>query len=188
MRMLQNSNPIMARAAQGVVAMPGPIQATRQKDQIKAMREFHYKIMGNPKSRSRSDDEKRLTEARLSFGKNRVRALNGRWILSGMKSHLYNHQLVGASWMLRQEFCPDGPYGGILADQMGLGKTVQVLAAMSANRPSEEDETADRHQTLIVAPAAAIGQWEREIRKHCIPAFIKRVHHYRVSNKVEPDI
>ena len=189
MRMLQNSNPIVARAARGAVAMPGPIQATRQKDQVKAMKEFYSKIMGNPKSRSKSDDEKRLVEAFRSFGMNKVRAFNGRWKLStGMKSALYNHQLVGTSWMLRQEFSPDGPHGGILADQMGLGKTVQVLAAMSVNRPSQEDKIAGRHQTLIVAPAIAIGQWEREIRKHCHPSFVKVIHHYRASNKVEPDL
>ena len=34
MRMLKDTNPIMARAAQGAMAMPGPIQARTQKDQF----------------------------------------------------------------------------------------------------------------------------------------------------------
>ncbi|KAG7287136.1 hypothetical protein NEMBOFW57_006641 [Staphylotrichum longicolle] len=134
--MLQGSDPIVARAAQGSMPMPGPIQATRQSDQVNAMEDFFFKITGNANPGSKSDDERRLAEAIRSFGYKQVRAANGKWELKGMRSTLYNHQLVGVSWMLRQEFSPDGPYGGILADQMGLGKTVQILAAMSANRPN----------------------------------------------------
>ena len=189
MRMLQNSNPIVARAAQGAIAMPGPIQATKQKDQLRKMKDLFFKITGNTRSHSKPEDEKRLEAAVKSFGYKKVRASDGRWELrTGMASTLYSHQVVGSSWMLGQEFSPDGPYGGILADQMGLGKTVQVIAAMSANRPSPEDIRAGRHQTLIVAPANVIAQWGREIRKHCLPSFIKVVHHYKASAKVGPDL
>jgi len=184
MRMLQDSNPIVARAAQGSVAMPGPIQATRQRDQLKAMKDFLFKITGNANSGTKAEDSRRLDEAIKSFGNRQVQTVNGKWGLKGMRSTLYNHQLVGVSWMLRQEFSPDGPFGGILADQMGLGKTVQVLAAMSANRPSEEDIAAGRYQTLIVAPAVAIGQWEREIEKHC--SFINMAHHFRAKQQLKP--
>jgi SNF2 family DNA or RNA helicase len=87
--------------------------------------------------------------------------------------------------MLCQEFSPDGPYGGILADQMGLGKTVQVLAAMAVNQPSPEDIEAGRHQTLIIAPARVIDQWKREIERHCEPSLFKRVLHYKSSHKLD---
>jgi SNF2 family DNA or RNA helicase len=152
------------------------------------MKDFHFRIMGNTPSHSKSEDQRRLDEAVKSFGYKKVRALNGKWELRpGMRSTLFNHQLVGVSWMLRQEFSPHGPYGGILADQMGLGKTVQVLACMSANRPSPEDIEAGRHQTLIVAPAIAIAQWEREITKHCDTSFIKWTHHYQKSQNLNPE-
>lgn len=188
--MLKDVNPVMARAAQGGMAMPGPIQATTRDDQLKAMRDFLFRITGNPGQRGKSDDERLLEKASKSFGHSQVKAENGKWRLAGkrMFSTLYNHQLVGVSWMLSQEFSPDGPYGGILADQMGLGKTVQVLATMSANRPTQADVDAGRHQTLIVAPATAISQWEREVRKHCEKSFIKLVYHYRAVHKLDPDM
>ena len=71
---------------------------------------------------------------------------------------------------------------------MGLGKTVQVLATMSANRPTQADVDAGCHQTLIVAPAAAIRQWEREVGKHCEKSFIKLVHHYRAAHNIKPEM
>jgi SNF2 family DNA or RNA helicase len=185
MRMLKDSNPIMARAAQGAMAMPGPIQATTRDNQLKAMKNFLFKISGNPNPRSRPVDMKILKDAIKSFGFRGVRTVDDRWKLKGMKSTLYNHQLVGVSWMLCQEFSPDGPYGGILADQMGLGKTVQVLAAMAVNQPSPEDIEAGRHQTLIIAPARVIDQWKREIERHCEPSLFKRVLHYKSSHKLD---
>ncbi|KAK4235222.1 hypothetical protein C8A03DRAFT_18001 [Achaetomium macrosporum] len=185
MRMLKDSNPIMARATQGAMAMPGPVQTTRQTDQLKWMRDLFFRVSENLHPGNRVADMKVLREAIKSFGARKVRAADGRWKLTGLKSTLYNHQLVGVSWMLRQEFSPDGPYGGILADQMGLGKTVQVLATMCANRPTREDIEAGRHITLIVAPATAIDQWEREITKHCESSFISRIHHYRARQNLE---
>ncbi|KAH6855854.1 P-loop containing nucleoside triphosphate hydrolase protein [Chaetomium sp. MPI-CAGE-AT-0009] len=188
--MLKDVNPIMARAAQTGMAMPGPIQATTREDQLRAMKSYLVKIMGNPGQRGKSDDQRLLEKAIASFGHSQVRAQDGKWRLAGkrMISTLYNHQLVGVSWMLGQEFSPDGPYGGILADQMGLGKTVQLLATMSVNRPTQADKEAGCHQTLIVAPATAISQWKREVNKHCDKSFIKVVHHYRASQKIDPEM
>jgi hypothetical protein len=188
--MLKDVNPVMARAAQGEIPLPGPIQATTRDDQLKAMRDFLFRITGNPGQRGKSDDERLLVKASKSFGHSQVKAENSKWRLVGkrMISTLYNHQLVGVSWMLGQEFSPHGPHGGILADQMGLGKTVQVLATMSANRPTEADVKAACHQTLIVAPAAAISQWVREIGKHCEKSFIKLVYHYKAAHKLQPEM
>jgi len=42
---------------------------------------------------------------------------------------LYHHQILGAAWMYARETNGDkGPLGGILADSMGLGKTLQTIA------------------------------------------------------------
>ncbi|CCA72471.1 related to DNA repair protein RAD16 [Serendipita indica DSM 11827] len=80
--------------------------------------------------------------------------------LPGMTTSLLAHQVIGVAWMKSREaenarYCQ----GGILADAMGLGKTVQTIGLMCAN-PSGDP---DCHATLIVAPLALLEQWKQEI-------------------------
>ncbi|KAM7207765.1 81e4ad1c-ff53-4b31-96ff-86feb7e2e2d8 [Naviculisporaceae sp. PSN 640] len=182
-QLLQQNDPIMARAAKGDMQLPGPIQATKQKDQLRAMNDFLFKIGSNPSQRHSSVDMKLLKEAVKSFGFRKLTACDGKWALKPMATTLYNHQVLGVSWMLGQEFSPNGPFGGILADDMGLGKTVQILATMAANQPTREEIRNHEHLTLIVAPASAISQWISEIKRHCNPEFIdpNRIKHYKAS-------
>ena len=51
-------------------------------------------------------------------------------------------------------------YLGILANDMGLGKTIQLLALISQNRPTGIDKS-----TLLVVPAGAIEMWKVNIAK-----------------------
>lgn len=60
---------------------------------------------------------------------------------------LRNYQVAGVSWMFRHE--SDG-HGGILADEPGLGKTLQALALSFLT---------SLHPTLIVVPKSVINQW-----------------------------
>ena len=82
----------------------------------------------------------------------------GNWILTGMKSSLFHYQVQGSACMKKRETGNQAPYGGILADQMGLGKTVMTIATMIANRPSERDEL---RCTLIVCSPALMAQCKR---------------------------
>ena len=50
-------------------------------------------------------------------------------------------------------------FGGILADEMGMGKTLQMIALFLANPLPGP--------TLVVCPAAALLQWSNEM-KRCV--------------------
>jgi len=71
---------------------------------------------------------------------------------AGLKADLYPYQKEGLGWMVGQENNPDAR-GGILADEMGMGKTIQAISCMLKNPKT----------TLIVCPAAAVLQWKSEI-------------------------
>ena len=60
---------------------------------------------------------------------------------------LYSFQKVGAEWITLRR-C------GLLADQMGLGKTVQLIAAVHPNAP-----------VVVVVPAAIKGVWTSHIAR-----------------------
>ncbi|KAJ2158224.1 DNA repair protein rad16 [Coemansia sp. RSA 552] len=69
-----------------------------------------------------------------------------------LKIKLLPFQREGVAWMVNQESTKFG--GGILADEMGMGKTLQTIALMLANRGKP---------TLVVCPTVALMQWKAEI-------------------------
>jgi DNA repair protein RAD5 len=63
--------------------------------------------------------------------------------------------------------------GGILADSMGLGKTVMLLALICKVKEQEEK---DKHgTTLVVAPLSLLAQWEEELESKTSLSY--RVHY-----------
>ena len=55
--------------------------------------------------------------------------------------------------------------GGILADSMGLGKTVMLLALIGKSKEEEDQKEANNgnKSTLVVGPLSLLAQWEEEI-------------------------
>ena len=64
------------------------------------------------------------------------------------------HQHTGTEWMLARE--RDAVPGGILADEPGLGKTVQTIYTICANQNGP---------TLIIVPKSIKRQWIEQVRE-----------------------
>jgi SNF2 family DNA or RNA helicase len=88
--------------------------------------------------------------------------------------------------MLSRELHPTGPKGGILADKMGLGKTVQLLACMSQNPPRKKKSN-KATKTLIIARKTLIPQWYKEIMSHCSQKKMKNVFVYTGGRIMMPN-
>lgn len=70
--------------------------------------------------------------------------------------------------------------GGILAEEMGLGKTVEMIALITLNRRQvmsnfDADGLRVSGATLIITPPAILDQWKHELEQHA-PEL--KVHHY----------
>ncbi|KAF2273008.1 uncharacterized protein EI97DRAFT_425181 [Westerdykella ornata] len=111
-----------------------------------------------------SADIKVLLNATKDFdGRGSVKADgNGLWTVKGMKTALKPYQVLGTAFMRRRERASEEPRGGLMADQMGLGKTLMMLANIVNGRPP----LGEIKTTLLVASPSLLTQWEREIETH----------------------
>ncbi|USP78615.1 uncharacterized protein yc1106_05889 [Curvularia clavata] len=66
-------------------------------------------------------------------------------------------QLEGLSWMIRQE--QTHYKGGLLGDEMGMGKTIQAVSLIMSDYPA-------KYPTLVCVPPVALMQWTNEIREY----------------------
>lgn len=64
-------------------------------------------------------------------------------------------QLEGLNWMLEQE--KTQYRGGLLGDEMGMGKTIQAVSLIMSDFPQREP-------TLVLVPPVALMQWVSEIK------------------------
>jgi DNA repair protein RAD16 len=64
-------------------------------------------------------------------------------------------QLEGLSWMIEQE--KSSYRGGLLGDEMGMGKTIQAVSLIMSDFPQPDP-------TLVIVPPVALMQWQKEIQ------------------------
>lgn len=69
--------------------------------------------------------------------------------------------------------------GGILADEMGMGKTIQTIALLLSDK---------QKPNLVIAPTVAIMQWKDEILKHTNNALSVHVFHGQNRTKKSSDL
>jgi superfamily II DNA or RNA helicase len=74
---------------------------------------------------------------------------------AGFEGQLRDYQKEGVGWM---EFLRRFGFGGCLADDMGVGKTAQVLALLEARRESTDAPG----PSLVVVPKSLVFNWKQE--------------------------
>ncbi|KAJ3553956.1 hypothetical protein NM688_g3351 [Phlebia brevispora] len=75
---------------------------------------------------------------------------------AGLRVTLLPFQRESLHWMRKQE---QGIWkGGMLADEMGMGKTIQMIALLITDKGVKPN--------LVVAPTVAVMQWKNEIEAH----------------------
>jgi superfamily II DNA or RNA helicase len=79
----------------------------------------------------------------------------------GFAGQLRGYQREGLAWM---EFLRQLGFGGCLADDMGVGKTPQVLALLE-NRRAAREAGASVPPSLIVVPRSLIYNWKQEAER-----------------------
>lgn len=68
---------------------------------------------------------------------------------------LKSFQLEGLDWMIKQE--KSQWKGGLLGDEMGMGKTIQAVSLLMSDYPVGKP-------SLVVVPPVALMQWQSEIK------------------------
>ncbi|KAK2810324.1 hypothetical protein FQN50_003055 [Emmonsiellopsis sp. PD_5] len=86
----------------------------------------------------------------------------------GISRKLKSFQLEGLNWMMQQE--KSQWKGGLLGDEMGMGKTIQAVSLLMSDYPVGKP-------SLVVVPPVALMQWQSEIEQYTDGKLKVLVHH-----------
>ena len=143
-----------ANANIGKAAMP-VMTGTRKRE---AMASLISSIPVEDKAKAKSEKAHILRMTTI-LGSCKASTKAAGWDLKGMTSTLHHHQVQGAGTMKEREIGENEPKGGLLADEMGFGKTVMMIATIIANPPAPDEEY---RSTLIVCSPALLSQCEQK--------------------------
>jgi DNA repair protein RAD16 len=93
---------------------------------------------------------------------------------AGISRKLKVFQLEGLNWMIRQE--KSQWKGGLLGDEMGMGKTIQAVSLIMSDFPAKDP-------TLVVVPPVALMQWQAEINDYTNGKLNVLIYHISANPK-----
>ncbi|EHY55056.1 hypothetical protein HRR83_005690 [Exophiala dermatitidis] len=161
------------------------------RDKNKALSQLIASIPSADRASSGGDRKAIIAATKKFNGIGAVRADGqGGWRHKDMESSLYHHQLLGVAFMRDREKSDTKPKGGMLCDEMGFGKTIQMIANILDGKP---DANSPCKTTLIVCPPSLLPQWMLEMDKHVKGARLGRIIRYHsgarlLSNDVVADL
>lgn len=121
---LFNANVFEQQAGMGAADQPA-FSTEKKKDVLK---ELIASVPIEDKKQARSDMNILLQASRDFDGNGSCKIAPGsNWMVRGMKTSLKGYQVLGSAFMRRRENDTQEPKGGLMADQMGLGKTLMML-------------------------------------------------------------
>jgi hypothetical protein len=120
---LFNSNVFQQQAGANAAEQP----AFRSRVKADALKELIASVPLEDKQKAKSDMNILLAATKDFDGKGSVKPDGGLWRVKGMRTSLKGYQILGTAFMRRRENDAAEPRGGLMADQMGLGKTLMML-------------------------------------------------------------
>ncbi|KAH7115996.1 DNA repair protein-like protein rad5 [Dendryphion nanum] len=169
------------QAAQDAPDQPTFKNSTKRK--ADALKELIASVPSEDMKKAKGDMAQLLAATKDFDGHASVKAHGDNlWLVRGMKTALKNYQVMGTAFMRRRENAAEEPLGGLMADQMGLGKTVMMIANIINGRPP----AGHRKTTLIIASPSLISQWASEIRTHV--AVNLRIMRYGTGARIDSTI
>lgn len=123
---LLNANVFEQQAGQETADQP----TFRTQNKSQALKELIASVPVADKTQCTSDMNVLLSATKDFDGRGACRLApgnDGNWLVRGMATSLKGYQVLGAAFMRRRENDAHEPRGGLVADQMGLGKTLMTL-------------------------------------------------------------
>ncbi|KAL5338555.1 SNF2 family N-terminal domain-containing protein [Aspergillus crustosus] len=126
-----------------------------------------------------------IKQAVRKFNHRVLQAVNGNngYKMKGLKTNMYNYQVLGCAFMRERENSPDEPRGGLLCDVMGIGKTFEALVNIVDGSPADPSDPI--RTTLLVVPSHLVKHWVDQIRAHCDAAAIGEVVQHHAQTRIE---
>ncbi|KPM37325.1 hypothetical protein AK830_g9236 [Neonectria ditissima] len=109
------------------------------------------------------------------------------WALDGSRPDIWEHIetnqgdfFINRVSDVHQEEPPEEFYGGIIADPMGLGKTLTMIALVASDIPLLRPGSMEylTNQTLVVVPPALLDTWEEQLSEHVIRGNLTWCRHH----------